>query len=80
MTPLIPVFAAMAMALVVANFSAQAPMPFKLGTFEQGGRTFVGIVLKDSIVIDIAQASAALKNPAVEGSGAGRHEGLDRAL
>ena len=38
-------------------------MPFKLGTFDQNGRSFVGIVLKDSIVIDFAQASAALKAP-----------------
>ncbi len=41
-------------------------MPFKLGTFEQGGRTFVGIVVKDSIVIDMAQASTALKSPAAK--------------
>jgi hypothetical protein len=26
--------------------SAQAPTPFKLGTFERDGRTFVGIVLR----------------------------------
>ena len=42
----------------------QSPMPFKLGTFEQGGRSFVGVVLKDAIVIDLAQASAAVKTPA----------------
>ena len=43
--------------------------PFKLGTFEQNGRTFVGIVLKDSVVIDFAQASAAL-SPTLEGCSA----------
>ena len=42
----------------------QSPQPFKLGTFDQGGRVFVGLVLKDSIVIDFGQASAALKSPA----------------
>ncbi len=67
MTRLTPACVAIAMLMIVANFSAQAPMPFKLGTFEQGGRTFVGIVLKDSIVIDMAQASTALKNPAPKG-------------
>ena len=64
MTRLIPALAAIAMVFVTAHFHAQAPVPFKLGTFEQGGRTFVGIVVKDSIVIDMAQASTALKSPA----------------
>jgi 2-keto-4-pentenoate hydratase/2-oxohepta-3-ene-1,7-dioic acid hydratase in catechol pathway len=41
-------------------------MPFKLGTFEQAGRTFVGIVVNDSTVIDFGQASAALKNTAAK--------------
>ena len=45
---------------------AQGPTPFKLGTFEQNGRAFVGIVLKDAIVIDFGQASAALKTPAAK--------------
>jgi 2-keto-4-pentenoate hydratase/2-oxohepta-3-ene-1,7-dioic acid hydratase in catechol pathway len=42
----------------------QNAMPFKLGTFDLNGRTFVGVVLKDSAVIDLAAASAALKTPA----------------
>jgi 2-keto-4-pentenoate hydratase/2-oxohepta-3-ene-1,7-dioic acid hydratase in catechol pathway len=50
-------------ASAVAVFTQSAPA-FKLGTFEQGGRTFVGIVLKDSLVVDFGQASAALKAPA----------------
>ena len=41
--------------------------PFKLGTFERSGQTFVGVVLKDTQVIDLAAASAALegKTPAL---------------
>ena len=54
---------ALSIVLVTTEFSAQTPTPFKLGTFEQGGRTFVGVVLKDAVVIDLAQASAALKSP-----------------
>src|SRR5687768_18411662 len=45
---------------------AQSTTPFKLGTFEINGRTFVGVVLKDSAVIDLAEASAALKSPAAK--------------
>jgi 2-keto-4-pentenoate hydratase/2-oxohepta-3-ene-1,7-dioic acid hydratase in catechol pathway len=53
-------------ALVVAtNLVAQpAPTPFKLGTFERNGRTFVGIVLRESVVIDFAAANSAITNPA----------------
>lgn len=43
--------------------TAQQTAPFKLGTFERNGRTFVGIVLKDSLVVDFAEASAAIKAP-----------------
>lgn len=35
--------------------------PFKLGTFDHRGQTFVGLVLRDSIVIDIVGANAALE-------------------
>jgi 2-keto-4-pentenoate hydratase/2-oxohepta-3-ene-1,7-dioic acid hydratase in catechol pathway len=38
--------------------------PFKLGTFERAGRSFVGIVLRDAAVIDFAAASAAITSPA----------------
>ena len=34
--------------------------PFKLGTFERQGKSFVGIVLKDALVIDFAAADAAI--------------------
>ena len=50
-------------ALLLTSGASGQGMPFKLGTFDQGGRTFVGIVIKDSIVIDFAQANAALKSP-----------------
>jgi len=39
---------------------AQAVTPFKLGTFQTQARTFVGIVLRDSIVVDFAAASRAI--------------------
>jgi 2,4-didehydro-3-deoxy-L-rhamnonate hydrolase len=37
------------------------PVPFKLGTFERGGAAFAGLVLKDTQVVDIAQANAAFE-------------------
>src|SRR5438105_349157 len=44
-----------------AGLGAQggAAMTFKLGTFEQGGRTFVGLVLRDAQIVDIARANTA---------------------
>ncbi len=42
----------------------EAPTPFKLGTFEREGRAFVGIVLKESVVVDVAAAHAAVRTPA----------------
>src|SRR5687767_9430496 len=40
---------------------AQAPTSFKLGTFERGGgRPFVGIVVREAVVIDFAAAHAAV--------------------
>ena len=47
-----------------ALLQAQAQTPFKLGTFERGGRTFVGIVLRESVVIDFAAAHKAITTPA----------------
>jgi 2-keto-4-pentenoate hydratase/2-oxohepta-3-ene-1,7-dioic acid hydratase in catechol pathway len=51
--------------LVFASASgllAQAPAqePFRLGTFEERGRVFLGLVIGDSLIADISQASAAL--------------------
>jgi hypothetical protein len=40
--------------------SAQAPTLYKLGTFERDGRTFVGVVLRESFVIDFSTAHAAI--------------------
>ena len=52
-------------ALVSAVVAAQpAPTPFKLGTFERQGRTFVGIVLREAVVIDFAAAHSAVTIPA----------------
>lgn len=56
--------AAAASVLAGALASAQAPTPFKLGTFERQGRTFVGIVLRDAVVIDFAAANTAIRTPA----------------
>lgn len=39
---------------------AQSPATFKLGTFERDGRPFVGVVLGDALVIDVARANQAL--------------------
>jgi 2-keto-4-pentenoate hydratase/2-oxohepta-3-ene-1,7-dioic acid hydratase in catechol pathway len=39
---------------------AQEVSPFKLGTFQIQARTFVGIVLRDSVVVDFAAASRAI--------------------
>ena len=33
--------------------------PYKLGTFRQSGRTFLGVVLGDTRIIDLAKANAA---------------------
>jgi 2-keto-4-pentenoate hydratase/2-oxohepta-3-ene-1,7-dioic acid hydratase in catechol pathway len=58
-------FLALAFALAVTasdRVGAQGggAVPFKLGTFEQSGRTFVGMVLnKDTQVVDIARANDA---------------------
>jgi len=57
---------ALGLAVAVAgcsqNTEAQSggtPVPYKVGTFERGGgRAFVGLVLRDTQVVDIAQANA----------------------
>ena len=46
------------LALPAASADAQ---PFKLGTFEQQGRRFVGVVLDGSLVIDLAAANDAVE-------------------
>lgn len=37
-------------------------VPYKLGTFDRGGQEFLGLVLRDSQVVDIAQANAAFES------------------
>jgi hypothetical protein len=39
--------------------SGGRPVPYKLGTFERNNQPFVGLVLRDTQVVDIAQANAA---------------------
>ena len=39
---------------------AQDVVPFKLGTFGDGGETWLGLVLDDSLVVNIGQANASL--------------------
>jgi 2-keto-4-pentenoate hydratase/2-oxohepta-3-ene-1,7-dioic acid hydratase in catechol pathway/predicted small secreted protein len=42
--------------------SGGAAVPFKLGTFERSGQAFVGLVLKDTQVADIAAANTAFES------------------
>ncbi|MGH9255841.1 MAG: fumarylacetoacetate hydrolase family protein [Vicinamibacterales bacterium] len=60
--PLFVVLAAAALAVTMGQ--AQAVTPFKLGTFERAGRTFVGIVLRERVVIDFTAAHKAIQTPA----------------
>jgi 2-keto-4-pentenoate hydratase/2-oxohepta-3-ene-1,7-dioic acid hydratase in catechol pathway len=64
MSRLLKTVVAVAVLTALPAVFAQSITPFKLGTFEQNGRAFVGVVLKDAYVIDLAQASAAVKTPA----------------
>ncbi len=66
MNRLLKTIVAVVAVAVLPTVFAQGTPPFKLGTFDQNGRSFVGIVLKDAIVIDLARASAALKTPAAK--------------
>ena len=45
-----------------AQQSGGPAVPFKLGTFEQSGRVFVGLVLRDTQVVDIAAANTAFES------------------
>src|SRR4029453_9439611 len=53
---------ALLVVLSTATFFVQGQQvsPYKLGTFQNQGRTFVGIVLRDSVVVDFAAASRAI--------------------
>ena len=63
MTKLLKGIAAAAACVAGTSVFGQSTTPFKLGTFELNGRNFVGVVIKDSAVIDLTEASAALKTP-----------------
>lgn len=55
----------LAFGIAVSLVQAQTPQgpagAFKLGTFERDGRTFIGVVVNDSLVADLEQASAAVE-------------------
>lgn len=69
MTQIIPgscVLLALAVAASGCNNGTDAqsggpPIPYKVGTFDRGGEVFVGLVLKDTQAVDIAQANAAFE-------------------
>ena len=46
--------------LVFSPFATAQNQPFKLGTFERKDTAFVGVVLRDALVIDLAAADAAV--------------------
>ena len=61
---------ALALALAAGLVGCSAPtdaqsggpaVPFKVGTFERSGQPFVGLVLRDTQVVDIAPANAAFE-------------------
>src|SRR5215510_1728406 len=53
-----------ALGLATGLVAQPAPTPFKLGTFERQGRPFVGIVLRENVVIDLGAANTAVTSPA----------------
>ena len=54
----LPVLIAVALS-VPSQLLAQDPTPFKLGTFEDGAERYLGLVLDDVLVVNIAQANSA---------------------
>jgi 2-keto-4-pentenoate hydratase/2-oxohepta-3-ene-1,7-dioic acid hydratase in catechol pathway len=55
------VLLASSVAVLAQDEATNAAEPFKLGTFEIGGRPSVGIVLRDQLVVDLNAANAALE-------------------
>ncbi len=53
--------AAIAVGMSSVRVHAQAATPFKLGTFDRQGKAFVGVVIRDNVVIDLAAAHAAVQ-------------------
>ncbi len=56
-TVVIPLF----MLLLTPALPGQVQEPFKLGTFQERGRIFLGLILRDTLVVDIAEANAAIQ-------------------
>ena len=52
---------AIAASAYVGAQTGGAAVPFKLGTFERNGQAFLGLVLRDAQVVDIAQANNAFQ-------------------
>jgi 2-keto-4-pentenoate hydratase/2-oxohepta-3-ene-1,7-dioic acid hydratase in catechol pathway len=51
---------ALAVVLALARPGAQAPTPYKLGMFDQGGRAFAGLVIQnDTLLVDLSRANVA---------------------
>ena len=52
------VAAGLATVIGIATTGAQSAVPYKLGMFQQGGRSFVGMVIqKDTLVVDLSRAN-----------------------
>ena len=51
---------ALALALGVVSAQVSRETPYKLGTFAQGDRAFLGLVLNDTVVVDLSKADPAL--------------------
>ena len=54
------VYLLLALTLAVPSYLVAQDQPFKLGRFADGDRTYVGLVLDDSVVVNIAQANNTL--------------------
>jgi 2-keto-4-pentenoate hydratase/2-oxohepta-3-ene-1,7-dioic acid hydratase in catechol pathway len=54
--------ACLAVSVALVSVTAQNPAatPFKLGTFMQGNRTFLGLVINDATVVDLTKADPSL--------------------
>jgi 2-keto-4-pentenoate hydratase/2-oxohepta-3-ene-1,7-dioic acid hydratase in catechol pathway len=57
-----PLDAVPAASVAQAGPSIEAVEPFRLGTFADEGRVFVGIVLRDALVVELERANAAFEN------------------
>jgi len=60
----IPLVLALGLAACRSGTDAQSggtPVPYKLGAFERSGQPFLGLVLKDTQIVDIPQANAAFE-------------------